>query len=118
MPVKNYKELIVWQKSIKLAHEVYNISKKFPKNEMYGLTSQMQRAAVSIPSNIAEGQARNHRKEFVQFLGIAYGSSAELETQLLIAKQEYSELSFDTIENLLIEIQKMLNTLIQRLSNH
>jgi four helix bundle protein len=84
--VQGYKELIVWQKAMTLVQEVYRITNSFPKEEVFGLTSQIRRAAVSIPSNIAEGRSRRTRKDFGQFLAIAYGSAAELETQLLIAK--------------------------------
>ncbi len=74
----SYKELVVWQRAVELVVEIYNITDKFPKEELYGLASQMRRAAVSIPSNIAEGRLRGHRKEFRQFLLIAYGSGGEL----------------------------------------
>lgn len=83
----SYKDLIVWQKAIKLAVMIYQITSSFPKEEVYGLTSQLRRAAVSIPSNIAEGRHRGSRKDFLQFLRIAYASGAEVETQLLIAKE-------------------------------
>jgi len=81
--MKSYKELIVWQKAVKLSILVYKITNNFPKSELYGITNQMRRSSVSIASNIAEGQVRGH-KEFIQFLRIAYGSGAELETQLII----------------------------------
>ena len=74
--VNSYKDLLVWQKGMQLVKELYLLTDKFPKDELYGLTSQMQRAAVAIPSNIAEGYLRNHRKEYVQFLSIALGSAA------------------------------------------
>jgi four helix bundle protein len=82
---RSYKELIAWQKAMDLVSDVYSVSQEFPRDEIYGLTSQVRRAAVSIPSNIAEGQGRRSPKEFVQFLRIARGSIAEVETQLLIA---------------------------------
>lgn len=82
-----YKDLAVWQKSINFTVEIYKLTQTFPKEELYGLTSQIRRAAVSIPSNIAEGNERNSHKEFNQFLHIALGSAAELDTQLLIAKE-------------------------------
>src|SRR3989338_1925613 len=82
--MKSYKDLIVWQKSIQLCTEIYKITKLFPKDELYGLVSQIQRSSVAIPSNIAEGYRRGHKPEFIQFLRIAFGSGAELETQLLI----------------------------------
>ena len=86
MKTQSYKDLIVYQKAYKLTLDVYKISKKFPPDELYGMISQMRRSAVSIPSNIAEGYRRGHRKEYVQFLHVAMGSCAELETQMSIAK--------------------------------
>jgi four helix bundle protein len=110
--MKTFKDLIVWQKSVDLVIEVYEFSKQLPKHEQYGLISQMQRAAVSIPSNIAEGYKRNYSKEFIQFLAIANGSSGELETQLLIAKRCYSNLDCSRCESILLEVQKMLTRMI------
>ncbi len=117
MTIKTYKELIVWQKSIDLVVEVYKIIRNFPKSEIYALVSQMQRAVVSIPSNIAEGYGRNHRPEFVQFLGIAYGSACELETQLIIAKRLYIEFDYEPAFLLLVEVQKMLGAIIRKLKS-
>jgi four helix bundle protein len=117
MAIGNYKNLIVWQKSIDLVDEIYKITSLFPKSEVYGLSSQMQRAAVAIPSNIAEGQARNHLPEYIQFLSFAFASSAELETQLIIAKRQYSEIAYERSEILLTEIQKMLNVLTYKLKS-
>lgn len=85
--IKKYKDLIVWQKSISLAIKTYKLIEIFPKNEMFGLSSQVKRSVVSISANIAEGAQRSSRKDFAQFLHIALGSCAELETELLIAKQ-------------------------------
>ncbi len=85
--VKTHKDLDVWKEAMTLAREVYKLTKSFPKEEMYGLVPQMRRAAVSIPSNIAEGAARNSDKEFIQFLYVSLGSLAELETQLLLSKE-------------------------------
>lgn len=87
MKVKTYTDLIVWQKAILLVKDVYALTKAFPKEEIYGLTSQLRRAAVSIPSNIAEGQGRGSRNEFVHFLGMAKGSLCEVQTQIHIAKE-------------------------------
>lgn len=115
MTISSYKNLIVWQKAIDLVDEIYKLTHSFPKEELYGLISQMQRAAVSIPSNIAEGQSRNHLGEYIQFLGISFGSCAELETQVIIAKKQYPQLDYKKSETLLIEVQKMLNTLISKL---
>jgi len=83
----NFRELVAWQQSIDLVLEVYDGTRSFPKEELYGLTSQIRRSAVSIPSNIAEGQGRRSDGEFLQFLGTARGSLLELETQLLIASR-------------------------------
>ncbi|MBI1866236.1 MAG: four helix bundle protein [Candidatus Staskawiczbacteria bacterium] len=118
MYLRSYKELIVWQKSIKLVKEIYKLTYEFPKSEIYGLSSQMQRAAISIPSNIAEGYSRKNLKEYIQFLHIAYGSSAELETQLIIVKELYPKLGCNTAESFLEEIRKMLNTIIKKLENN
>jgi four helix bundle protein len=85
MPVKHYRELIVWQKSVDLVEAIYRISQRFPSDERFGLTSQLRRAAISIPSNVAEGQSRGTPRDFNKFLDIANGSLAELETQLIIA---------------------------------
>lgn len=86
MAVRSYRELIVWQKAMDLVTSIYDLTKRFPKDETYGLTNQMRRAAVSIPSNIAEGQGRDSTKEFLHHLSIAYGSLMEVETQILIAE--------------------------------
>jgi len=85
MAVRNYTELFAWQKGIDLVEAVYQLSALFPREEIYGLTAQIRRAAVSVPSNIAEGQGRWTRGEFVQFLGVAHGSLCEVETQIYIA---------------------------------
>ena len=82
-----YRDLKVWQASMQLAGDIYRLSAQFPKFEVYGLASQIQRSAVSVPSNIAEGHGRNSPKEFYHFLGIAAGSLSELETQLMLAQQ-------------------------------
>jgi four helix bundle protein len=94
MPVKHYRELIVWQKSIDLVEAVYRISQRFPSEEKFGLTAQLRRSAVSIPSNIAEGQGRGTPRDFNKFLDIATGSLAEMETQLIIA----ARLKYLTVE--------------------
>src|SRR5581483_3446529 len=84
--IKNFEDLKVWQKAILLADHIYDVTTYFPKEEMFGLTKQMRNSAVSIPSNIAEGSARGTRKDFAQFISIARGSLAELQTQLVIAR--------------------------------
>lgn len=88
----------MWQKGIVLVKEIYAQTKKLPRTEIYWLTSQMQRPAVSIPANIAEGYSRNHRAEFVQFLSIANGSAGELETHLIIAKDIYPHIEWTQAE--------------------
>ena len=117
MYLKSHKELIVWQKSIELVKDVYKITNEFPKSETYGLSSQMQRAAVSIPSNIAEGYSRKNLKEYLQFLRIAYGSATELETQLIIAKDLYKNVDCKDTESILQEVLKMLNVMISKLES-
>lgn len=117
MYLKSYKELKVWQKSIELVKEIYKITSQFPKNEIYGLSIQMRRAAISIPSNISEGYSRKNLKEYLQFLRIAYSSSAELETQLAIAKDLYKKLNYQEVESHLGEVQKMLNVMIRKLES-
>ena len=87
MTVKSYKDLEVWQKAMDMVVMCYQTTRNFPKNEVYGLASQLQRAAVSIPANIAEGRERKYSKEFVQHLSIAYSSLAELETHIQIAQR-------------------------------
>jgi len=118
MPIYSHKDLIVWQKGIELSKQIYTLTEKFPREEIYGLTSQMRRAAVSIPSNIAEGRSRGTRKDFVQFLRIAIGSASELETQLEIAKNlpQTRKLSYQEIDILLDEVSKMLMGMIKKLS--
>src|SRR6202163_3404212 len=86
-PPRSYKDLVVWQKGIALAEAVYRLTKSFPSTEKFGLVAQMRRAAVSIPSNIAEGQARHTTGEFIQFISHAEGSAAELDTQLILAAE-------------------------------
>ena len=111
---KGYKDLLVWQKAKTFCVKIYKITEKFPKTEIYGLTSQLRRASISIPSNIAEGSRRAHNKEQIQFYMVAYGSGAEIETQLEIAKDLFPYLSDEIIilEEQLDEIMKMLNKLI------
>lgn len=112
---KHFQDLLVWQKSIDLAEIIYTITKNYPKEEMYGIISQMRRCSVSIASNIAEGQSRNSAPQFVQFLNIAKGSVSELETQLVISKRLkfVSEEDYVKTQNALSEIGRMLNGLIK-----
>lgn len=116
--IYSYKELKVWQKSIQLCEDIYLATNDFPKNELYGLTSQIRRCCVAIPSNIAEGFLRGHTAEYKQFVRIAYGSGAELETQLLIALRigYLKQQEFDKLNSLLEEIMKMLNKLLSVLN--
>jgi four helix bundle protein len=110
---KHYKELLVWQKGMALAKEVYGLTTRFPADERFGLVSQMRRAAISVPSNIAEGQARQGTREFLQFLSHASGSLAELETQLLLSvDMKYcAKNDVDSIAALIGELQKMIAAL-------
>lgn len=114
--LESYKNLVVWQKSIELVQEVYLLTQEFPKEEIYGLTVQMRRAAISIPSNIAEGSRRKDLPEYLQFLRISDASSAELETQLIISKKLYPGVNYSQAEKLLESVQKMLNVLLKRLN--
>lgn len=111
--IKDFKDLTVWQKAMELVAEVYLLVKKLPKEELFALSDQIRRSSISIPSNIAEGQARNSVKEFIHFLAIAKGSKAELETQLLLCvKINYlNNTEIENAINLIQEIGKMLNAL-------
>ena len=117
--LKNYRELKVWQKSYTLCLNIYNATKCFPKEEMYGLTSQIRRSAVSIPSNIAEGYGRKTTGDYLRSLYIAYGSICELETQLLLS----GDLNYVNQENLKAlkgdteEVERMLKSLIRSMEN-
>src|SRR3989338_7813851 len=115
--ISSYRDLIVWQRAIDLVTEVYKVTETFPMTERYGLVSQMRRCAVSIPSNIAEGSRRGTRKDFRQFLLIAFGSGAELETQVIVSKKLPlgEHLNFAKTDSLLDEVMKMLNAMIHNL---
>lgn len=117
MEAKGYEQLNVWQKAMDLTVEIYGLTKHFPREELYGITNQMRRAAVSIPSNIAEGHSRNSQKEFLKFLSIAKGSNAELFTQLLICERigYISSSNIKPIKQLSQEIARMLTSLITRI---
>lgn len=119
MALQSYRQLKVWQKAMGLVKQIYNVSGNFPREEIYGLTSQVRRAAVSVPSNIAEGQGRDSTKEFIRHLSIAYGSLMEIETQILIA-ESLSYLNINESNNLLektSEVGRMLNGLKRSLRN-
>ena len=116
MKVRDYKELKVWQKGIEITDSVYSITNDYPKSEFYALTNQMRRSAVSIPSNIAEGFVRNHSGEYKQFLYIALGSCAELETQLIISQRRAyidQNLFNDNLQNVLYEMRMLINLIKQ-----
>jgi four helix bundle protein len=114
--IRSYRDLIVWQKSMKLVSEIYICSKEFPSDERFGLTSQMRRSAVSIPSNIAEGYGRNSTGDYKRFLQIAVGSLFELQTQIEIAFQlnYVNEDKYKSVFMICTEIDKMLYSLIQK----
>jgi four helix bundle protein len=118
MPVESYRNLIVWQKSMGLVVLVYELTAKYPKTEIFGLISQSRRCVVSIPSNIAEGRTRGSRKDFRQFLIIAFASGAELETQIEIAKRlKYiSSNESEKAASILMEVMKMLSSIIKELN--
>ncbi|UCE99250.1 MAG: four helix bundle protein [Planctomycetota bacterium] len=118
--IKSFKDLKIWNKGIKLIEDVYKVSKSFPKEETYGLRSQLRRSAVSIPSNIAEGFARFRNKEYRKFLYISLGSCAELTTQIIIASRlKYIEKTkADTILSGIDEISKMTTNLIKKLTTN
>ena len=115
--IRSFKDLKIWQKGIETVQEIYRITESFPQKELYSLTSQMRRAVVSIPSNIAEGFRRQHNKEYKQFLNIALGSCAELETQVIIARRlKYiNESQEENLVNLITYICKMTVNLIKKL---
>ena len=115
--MRDHKDLDVWKAGMDLVAEIYTITLSFPKEELYGLASQMRRAAVSIPSNIAEGAARKTENEFVQFLFVALGSASELETQVIIALRLRYLGSAETILTRLDSIKKLLNGLIRHYRN-
>jgi four helix bundle protein len=115
MALKSYKDLIAWQKAMDLVVAVYRVSSAFPKEETYGLTAQLRRASISIPSNIAEGQGRRNDKEFCRFLSIAHGSLREAETQIILARRlNYTD---ESTTSGLLESASEVGRLITGLSN-
>jgi four helix bundle protein len=116
--VQSFRDLVVWQRSIQLTIAIYRITQSFPREEVYGLASQIRRSAISVPSNIAEGQGRLTTGEFKQFLGIARGSNCELQTQLEIARAlGYSDTQrIEEAEGLSSEVGKMINAILQSLA--
>jgi four helix bundle protein len=115
--LKNYKELKVWQKSYQLCLDIYTITKGFPKEETYGMTSQIRRSALSVPCNIAEGYGRKTTPEYIRSLYIAYGSNCELETQVLLSKDlDYIKVEdFKKLKADIEEVERMLKALIKSL---
>lgn len=120
MSIKTHKILDAWKLSVDLVTEIYFLTGNFPKDEIFGLTNQLRRASISIPSNIAEGAARNSQKEFIQFLYIALGSQQELDTQLLISRNLnfITEDSYHQITDKVQTIGKLLNGLIKYLKSN
>ncbi len=116
--MKTHKDLDVWKKSIDFVTSLYQLTNKFPTQELYGMVSQIRRASVSVPTNIAEGAARNHRKEYVQFLGFSLGSASELETLLIVSRnlQYINEETYKILSLELEVIMKMLTNLQRALS--
>ena len=118
MAKTSYKELIIWQRAMEIVVEVYHLTKRLPKEEQYMLVNQLRRAAVSIPSNIAEGYTRHTTKDYIHFLNLSLGSNSEVETQLEICRRlEYLD-NTDKADRLCDEVGKMLNTIIQKPSLH
>lgn len=118
MKTKGFRDLLVWQKAFALILEIYQATKTFPKDEQYSLVSQVRRAAISVAANIAEGYERQHRKEYLRFLGISKGSLGELETYLLLSKElkYFTESEFSLIENRRSEVARLLIGLMSSLS--
>src|SRR5258706_3639935 len=114
MAVRTYQDLLAWQRAMDMVVGVYTLTQRFPREEIYGLTSQIRRAAVSVASNIAEGQGRNSVGEFKQFLGVARGSNLEVQTHLVIAGRLAYGTDKDVVEceHLSVEVNKMLNGLM------
>ncbi len=116
--IKSYRDLIVWQKSMVMVTAIYENTRRFPRDELYGLTTQIRRAAVSIPSNIAEGYSRNSTADYIRYLRIASGSLYELRTQLEIAINlgYIKAMGFHSIEEVQTEIEKMLSSMIRKIA--
>jgi four helix bundle protein len=115
--LRNYKELKVWKKAYALCLQIYEVTKDYPREEKFGLSSQMRRAGVSVPSNIAEGYGRKSTKQYIQQLYVSYGSICEMETQLLLSKDLYylKEDKFQEINTVISEVERMLKALIRSL---
>lgn len=117
--ISSYKDLIVWQKSMDLAVGIYELTENYPKEEIYGITSQMRRSSVSVPSNIAEGRYRGTKKDYANFLRIAYSSGAELETQIQLSKRlpKTKSLDYSKVDSLISEVMRMLNSMIRTMTS-
>lgn len=113
--IASFRDLKMWQLAVDLAEEIYTLTKKLPREEIYGLQSQMRRAAVSVASNIAEGSKRKSQKDFLQFLHIANGSCAELETQLCLTKRIYARIDTSMADGHLVSVQKMLGAYMRKM---
>lgn len=115
--IKSYRELIIWQKSIQIVTNIYKLTRNFPKEEIFGLISQMRRCAVSVPSNIAEGFGRNSQGDFKRFLNIALGSTYELQTQIEISMNlDYLNIvNYKTLMESCLELEKMINSLVGKI---
>ncbi|MCQ9207627.1 MAG: four helix bundle protein [Omnitrophica bacterium] len=115
--IKSYKDLEVWKKSVELVKEIYNITKKFPKEEQFGITSQMRRCSISISSNISEGKTRQYVNEYIQFLYIALGSCSEINTQTIIAKELnfIKQAELDLLSEKIDHVSRMIRNLIKSL---
>lgn len=119
MRIRNYRELLVWQKGHQLALEIYRVTVGFPKVEQFGLTDQLRRAAISVPSNVVEGYERGSNKEFKHFLSIARGSTGEVRAQIELARDigYMQDDDFEKIFDLTTEVHKMINSLIKKLES-
>ncbi len=115
MKTQSYKDLLVWQKSLLLVEQVYELCASLPKDELYGLSSQLKRAAISVPSNLAEGYKRNNLAEYIHFCGIAAGSLAETETQIILANKIF-KVEVDSILETIDHCQRMLTNLLKQLN--
>ena len=118
MIINSFRDLVIWQKAVSLSIKIYKSTETFPRSEIFGLVSQLRRSSVSIPSNIAEGRYRSSKKDFANFLRIAYGSCAESETQLLISKELnfLDEKGYNVLIADLTEVSKILNVMIRKLN--
>ena len=118
MTKRSYRDLIVWQKGVDLVPDVYEILRRFPKEENFALSHQIRRAAASVPANIAEGQARGHKKEFIQFLNVAKGSLAELDTLIVVAHRlgYITNEQLSSLEDRIADVRRPLGALIENVS--